>query len=111
MPSHDETFGLVALEAMFLRKLLVASDRGGLAEFVDPRCAIVVQPDDVGSIAAGLRRALAMLGTPQGREMIARAHERAVSYHPAQIATELEAIYQEIDNIRHGAPPRAHSPA
>lgn len=61
VPSRDEPFGLVALEAATAGNRVVASEVGGLPEFLPPGLATLVPPDDasalatalVGSIAAG----------------------------------------------------------
>jgi glycosyltransferase involved in cell wall biosynthesis len=52
-----EGFGMPAVEAMACGATVVASDRGSLPEIVG-EAGILVDPLDVGSIAAGLRRAV-----------------------------------------------------
>lgn len=96
MPSHNEPFGLIAQEAMYLRKLLVAANRGGLAEFVGDDCAVMVTPGDVGSITAGLSRALDLLGSAAGERMLGLAGERVMEFHPRQVGQRLETIYRNI---------------
>jgi glycosyltransferase involved in cell wall biosynthesis len=53
LPSFDEGFGLPVLEAMSLGIPVVASNRGALPE-VAGGAAVLVDPDDPGSIASGL---------------------------------------------------------
>ena len=96
MPSHNEPFGLIAQEAMYMRKLLVVANRGGLTEFVDSDQAVMVDPDDVASIAAGLTRALGLLGSATGERMLALANSRVMEFHPDRIGSRLESIYQDI---------------
>jgi glycosyltransferase involved in cell wall biosynthesis len=58
VPSRvDEPFGLVALEAMGLGRPVVATARGGAAEYLrDGVNALVVPPDDPEAVAAAVRR-------------------------------------------------------
>lgn len=96
MPSHNEPFGLIAQEAMYLKKLLVVANRGGLAEFVGDDCAVLVTPGDVASIEAGLRRALDLLGSDAGEHLLGQAGERVMEFHPERVGQRLEAIYAGI---------------
>jgi glycosyltransferase involved in cell wall biosynthesis len=53
----EEPFGLVALEAMGLGRPVVATARGGAAEYLrDGVNALVVEPDDPAAVAAAVRR-------------------------------------------------------
>ncbi len=79
MPSHEETFGLVALEAAQQGRPIVASDVEGLAEVVaDGETGLLVAPGD----AAALARAISeLLADPDrrlrmGRQAQARVAER-----------------------------------
>jgi glycogen(starch) synthase len=52
MPSREEPFGLVALEAAFLARPVVATRVGGLAEIVEhERTGFLVENEDAGSLA------------------------------------------------------------
>jgi len=59
VPSREEPFGLVALEALASHKRLVASNTGGLREFLHPGVATLVPPGDAGALAAGITLNLA----------------------------------------------------
>jgi glycogen synthase len=53
----EEPFGLVPLEAMALGRPVVATARGGAAEYLrDGVNALVVEPDDPAGVAAAVRR-------------------------------------------------------
>ena len=53
----EEPFGLVPLEAMGLGRPVVATARGGAAEYLrDGVNALVVEPDDPAAVAAAVRR-------------------------------------------------------
>jgi len=78
MPSRDEPFGLVALQAAQMARPIIAARVGGLAEVVvDGVTGLHVAPDD----AAALRRALQwLLGHPAAAaEMGAAARRRALA--------------------------------
>ena len=56
-PSTNETFGLVALEAMACGLPVIAPRRGGLADILhDEHNALVYDPGDMGSLLAQVRR-------------------------------------------------------
>jgi glycosyltransferase involved in cell wall biosynthesis len=63
LPSIDEPFGQVLIEAMASERSVVAGRCGGPAELVKPGAGALVDPLDPGDIVAGLERAIA-LGTP-----------------------------------------------
>jgi glycosyltransferase involved in cell wall biosynthesis len=96
MPSYDEPFGLIAQEAMQLEKLFVTTATGGLAEFVDDRCAILVKPRDVGSLCAGLKRAIKILDTPEAKQLTQSARERISTFDPTSLVELLEAHYEAL---------------
>jgi D-inositol-3-phosphate glycosyltransferase len=78
VPSHNESFGLVALEAQACGTPVVAAAVGGLATAVDDGVSgLLVAGRDPGDYAAAIRRVLA------GRELLsagARRHAAAFSW-------------------------------
>src|SRR5688572_27418406 len=59
-PSLVEPFGQALLEAMASERPVVATHVGGPPEFVTPESGVLVDPESVDSIAAGLQSALAL---------------------------------------------------
>lgn len=97
MPSYDEPFGLIAQEAMLMRKLLVTTGSGGLAEFVDDNNAILVRPRDVASLRDGLQQALLLLGQPDKlTRLLDNAADRIKTFAPEAVALELKACYDNL---------------
>lgn len=68
MPSHEEPFGLVALEAMAMGKPVVATRAGGVPDFlVDGEMGYLIEPHDTAALARSILR---LLGDPaRAREM------------------------------------------
>jgi len=100
MPSYDEPFGLIAQEAMLLRKLLVVAGSGGLAEFTGPDCAVVIEPKNVVSLTRGLQQAVALLKRPEAlQEKLLRAAERVAIFFPPVVAGDLEKVYDKAREV------------
>ena len=57
VPSRHEGLGLVAVEALALRRPVIASRVGGLVEVVAPGSGVLVPPEDASALAAALPRA------------------------------------------------------
>ena len=99
MPSHYESFGMVALEAMACGTPVVASQVGGLAFLVqDGVTGYVVPDDDPPALAerlSGLLRDVEMR-----RSMGQRAAAYAKQYAWNQIATRIETLYQQVLDAR-----------
>lgn len=96
MPSFDEPFGLIAQEAMALRRIPLVSQAGGLSEFTDRDCAVIVDPTDPASLRQGLERALELLKPEQAHErnrLLANAQSRLALFHPKIVTAKLESAY------------------
>ncbi len=95
MPSHYESFGMVALEAMACGTPVVASHVGGLAYLVqDGATGFTVPLEDAPAISARLRQ---LLGDARLRERLGRqAAAYARGYDWSFIARQLVAIYNKM---------------
>ena len=71
LPSHQESFGLAALEAMACEVPVIASRVGGLPEIIDDGATgFLCAPDDIGGMAA---RGIAVLTDADLHDRIGRA--------------------------------------
>jgi glycosyltransferase involved in cell wall biosynthesis len=74
-PSLVEPFGQALLEAMASERSVVATRVGGPAEFVTPAAGVLVDPQSVDSIEAGLRQAAALPSPNAEARRIASEHD------------------------------------
>jgi glycosyltransferase involved in cell wall biosynthesis len=83
MPSHEEPFGLVFLEAMAMQKPVVALDDGGTPEVVDHgRSGLLSPAGDIDALAANI---ITLLGDATLRDrMGAYGRTRVLDYFNAQ---------------------------
>lgn len=93
-PSHYESFGLAALEAMASGAAVVASRAGGLALTIeDGRSGLLAPPDDHHALAAQILRVLedpALAAT-----LRAGARRRAEEYGWEAVARRISALYEQ----------------
>ena len=89
-PSLYEGFGIPVLEALACGAPVVTS-RGGATEEVAGGAAVLVDPLDVASIAAGIEEAVR-----RRDELHARGLERARAYSWASVADAVERVWREL---------------
>lgn len=99
MPSHYESFGMVALEAMAMGKPVIASEVGGLAFLVkDGENGFHVPSRDPEALA---ERIYALLTDKGCREVLGRqARLHAQQYAWAKVAARMIRIYEELIQSR-----------
>ncbi|MCB1735874.1 MAG: glycosyltransferase family 4 protein [Gammaproteobacteria bacterium] len=94
MPSYYEPFGLIAQEAMLMRRLLITTGSGGLAEFVDADCAVLSDGHEPEALRDALNRALILLRDAQRRDsVIDNAYARMAGFMPEKIVVDMELCY------------------
>jgi N-acetyl-alpha-D-glucosaminyl L-malate synthase BshA len=98
LPSEQESFGLVALEAMSAGVPVVSTDRGGTPEVIRNGIdGFLHDPDDLPGMISS---ACALLTTPSlKRRIIASAKERArQQFHPDDVTDQYLALYRSLLN-------------
>ncbi len=95
MPSHYESFGMVALEAMACGTPVIASDVGGLSFLVqDGQTGFTVPDDEPEALCDKLA---ALLGDPRLRASMGRcAAEYAQGYSWDKIAGQIVEVYKSL---------------
>ncbi|NTU80928.1 MAG: glycosyltransferase family 1 protein [Chloroflexales bacterium] len=102
VPSHYESFGMVAIEALATGAAVVASNAGGLALTIeDGRSGLLFPPDDHAALAAQIAQ---ILDRPAlAAELRAGARRRAAEYAWPSIARRVTAIYEDLVANRQAA--------
>lgn len=96
MPSFEEPCAVAFLEAMAMRKPVVALDSGGTAQLVDHgKAGLLSQPQDIEQLMLNIKT---LLDDPQLRRQMGQyARQRVVDYYnPQRLADETEQIYRQI---------------
>jgi glycosyltransferase involved in cell wall biosynthesis len=91
VPSRQEPFGMVALEAMALGKPVVASRVGGLPEVLEGADALLVEPEDSAALADAIRAMWERL--EREPTFGARNRELAARFSVARMAGQYLALY------------------
>ena len=96
VPSRREPFGLVAIEAMACGIPVIATNQGGLPDFVNDSVGALCEPEDAQDLA---RTILATLEREEHTDMPAWrkdiAHYARTHYAQDMIIKELESLYQK----------------
>lgn len=96
LPSWTEGFPLAPMEAMAVRRPVVATDVGGIRELVvDGETGVIVPPRDSGALAQAIGSLLAdgALATRLGEQGYRRLRE---SFSEARMIERVLAIYEEV---------------
>jgi D-inositol-3-phosphate glycosyltransferase len=95
MPSHYESFGMVALEAMACGTPVVASEVGGLAFLIkDGQTGFLFPGDDPNALC---ERLTTLITSPQARERMGQqAVAHAQQYQWKNIAEQLIEVYEAV---------------
>nr|MBN1229278.1 glycosyltransferase [Anaerolineae bacterium] len=106
IPSHYESFGMVALEAMACGTPVIASEVGGLAYLIqDGLTGFHVPTNDPEELAGKIR--LILTESDLRREMADAARVYARQFSWPNIAAEVQKVYDECLGLI--APPRYYS--
>jgi glycosyltransferase involved in cell wall biosynthesis len=96
LPSFEEPFGVVFLEAMAMKKAVVAVDNGGTPEVVEHgKAGLLSEPWNVEELAANI---VTLLGSPALRERMGDFGRRRVIdyFNPQRMALEAGEAYERI---------------
>ena len=95
VPSLNETFGLVYIEAMSLGKIAIASNTGGPVEYINnEKDGFLVDPEDENDLLAVLKKILS--GEINKEEFSKNAKEKAKHYSAERMMIEVEKEYFKI---------------
>ncbi len=99
MPSHYESFGMVALEAMACGTPVIASDVGGLGFLVqDGETGFTIPDGDSDLLCEKL--SLLLTDANLRHQMGSRAAEVAQSYRWDKIARQIISVYEEVVKVK-----------
>lgn len=96
LPSFEEPFGLVFLEAMAMRRPVAALDNGGTPEVVEHgKAGLLSAPYDIAAYAANI---LTLLRDPALRQRMGEyGRQRVIDYFNAQrMAADTAAAYEKV---------------
>lgn len=98
MPSHHEGFSILALEALALGKLIVATQGGGLGEVFDHDNALIHAVGDIKGLAGRLHQAFELLQPGQEKALAegqANAQATAARFSVETVNASLASIYRK----------------
>lgn len=96
MPTFEEPCAVIFLEAMAMRKPIVALDSGGTSQEVDQGAGgLLSQPDDIESLAANI---VTLVRDAAMRQRMGNYNRKRVEeyFNPQRMATETEQIYDHM---------------
>jgi glycosyltransferase involved in cell wall biosynthesis len=92
LPLLDATANLALLEAMACGLPIVVTDVGGVRDYVDEGCAILVRPGDAEGMAKALLELLS--NELRRREMARHSREKALEFDWKVIAERMKEVYR-----------------
>lgn len=97
LPSREESFPQVLLEAMYYKLPVIASDIGGVGELVDDqKTGILVQPRNTGGFAEALNN---FIRNPAlTKEMGEAAYKKCLMFSEERMVKEIDDVYQNLLN-------------
>jgi glycosyltransferase involved in cell wall biosynthesis len=98
--TSDEPFGLVIAEAMAAGRAVVISDKGGVAELVEPGVTgLTYRSGQIGQLTATVRR---LIDDPALRDDLGRrARPAAVAqFHPDRVTAQMLDLYERVERDR-----------
>lgn len=95
VPSHYESFGMVALEAMASGAVVVASSAGGMALTIEEgRSGLLAPPDNAEALAGRIAEVLD--DSTLAARLRSGARRRAAEYGWSSVARRIDGIYDEL---------------
>jgi glycosyltransferase involved in cell wall biosynthesis len=95
MPSYEENFGNVLLEAMMMGKPCIATNSGGTPDILEGgRCGLLVEPRSTGALQEGVLRLL------EDGSLRSTLAERAA--HRARTVYDLEVVTGRVESLLDG---------
>jgi glycosyltransferase involved in cell wall biosynthesis len=94
MPLKDCTANCAVLEGLACGLAVVATDVGGIRDYLDPTCARLVPPGDVGGMCEAILGLLS--NEPLKTEMGRRSRLRALQFDWKHVAERLVGVYETI---------------
>lgn len=91
---RDSTVNNALLEAMACGLPIVATDVGGIREYLGSEAAVLCPPRDPEALAAGVHRVLA--DSDYAARLAAAGRDRALGYNYPVVADQFRGIYSEI---------------
>lgn len=104
MPSFEEPFGVVYLEAMAMRKPIIALDNGGAREIVEHGLSgLLSLPQDIEHLAENI---VTLLKDAELRQRMGAYGRKVVEdrFSPQQMARNAEQIYRRTLGMSHNEP-------
>jgi glycosyltransferase involved in cell wall biosynthesis len=99
LPSRDEPFGIVCLEAMALAVPIIATLTDGPREILDADCAILVERDDSDALAEALEAVAADPDEAARRAAVARKRFENC-YSEEVVVSQYLALYAQLYGLR-----------
>ena len=96
MPSRRESVSLVAIEAAYFSKPVIATNVGGLTEIIkDQETGLLVMPDRPEAIALAINKLY--LNKEMGKQIGKQLHHYVTGeYDPSKIASCVEGVYTQL---------------
>ncbi len=100
MSSHLEGLGTIIIDAMYLKKLIIASNTGGIKELIfDKETGLLVHPKDVNDLYKKMLYCIKNKKSDEVKRIILKAHKYALeNFSYETMGKEIYNIYEKVKN-------------
>ncbi len=91
---YEEPFGIVGIEALSVGRPVVGSNIGGISEWLNSSCGVLVKPNDPKLLAEVILKQLS--NKKRLDDLSKKAHQESIKYSMKSHSIKISSLYEEV---------------